>query len=351
MRNLIPVLLLLISLIIPSCASLPNSPATQSQKINTGYGPEDIVIDPSTSTSTSASTSLPHSHSHSDSNTPSLLISASSRRDNYPSFGEIERYYQGDTATNRLIRLNEPDTLVFRPHGISITATGEANFLYVISHDDKNGHHPVLKYKIEGEELILKETFSHPILVSPNALHAFSNGSFLVCNDAMKRNSMLDKIFRLKRSNIIYYDGNGNWTEVADKMGMVAGLNYKEGKVYASAALENKVYVFDFIEGELQNKKLLAKIEGPDNIRFYNDDLLVTSHFKPIKFILHVSNANKKSPSLVYSVNLETGEKEVLYSNPGEKISAASAALILSGKLYISQIFEPWILEVDLPEQ
>lgn len=245
-----------------------------------------------------------------------------------------------------MIRLNEPDSLVFRPHGISISGNGKKTFLYVISHDDANGHHPVLKYLIDNDKLILKEVFNHPLLVSPNALHAFKDGSFLVCNDAERRNSMIDKILRLKRSNIVYFDGKGNWSVLADKLGMVAGLSYKNSKVYASAALENKLYVFDFKEGNLQNKKVLAKIKGPDNIRFHNETLLVTSHFKPFKFIQHVNNSEKKSPSLVWSVNLNTGEKKALFSDQGNEISAASAALILSGKLYVSQIFEPWILEL-----
>lgn len=336
MKNINLILYLLFSLLISSCASLPQSPVADSMLIETGYGPEDMVID--------------NSRLNESTGNASLLISCSSRREKYPDYGEIERYFSGDSITHTLTRQNEPKDLVFRPHGISITGNGSEKFLYVINHDDERDQHPVLKYRIKNDKLALEEIFNHKLLVSPNALHAFSDGSFLVCNDAMKRNSMADKILRLKRSNIIFYDGKGNWSVVADKMGMVTGLNYKKGKVYASAALENKLYVFNFKEGELYNKQVLAKIKGPDNIRFHDESLLLTSHFKPFKFIRHVNNPAKESPSLVYSINLESGEKSILYSNPGNEISAASVALILSKKLYVGQIFEPWIREMDVPE-
>jgi hypothetical protein len=52
-----------------------------------------------------------------------------------------------------------------------------------------------------------------------------------------------------------------------------------------------------------------------------------------------------------FAINRITGEQKVLFSDDGKKISAASTALIYDGHLYISQVFDDFILKVALKEK
>jgi hypothetical protein len=310
-----------------SSSHLPVSPSLRL--LSSGYGPEDIVAD-------------------SLHDPPRLLVSCASRRSEYPFYGEIETI--DPVKGNRIVmtRMGEPAGLIFRPHGISLVQAAEIQYLFVISHDDQKNIHLILQYLIDGNNLIFVKSADSRLLVSPNALQAFPDGSFLVCNDAAKRNSMIEKIFRLKRGNVLYFDGRGNWTIVADKLGMPAGLTGMRNRIFISSALENKLYSYQFIDGQLTDKQQVCRIKGPDNIRINNNNLIITSHAKPIKFIRHVKDKSRKSPSRVLSVDPRSGKTTQLFYDDGTLISAASVALIFNNQLAIGQIFEPLIGFLDM---
>jgi hypothetical protein len=297
--------------------------------ITAGYGPEDIVIDSIT-------------------NPPRLLVSCSSRRPNYPSYGEIESINPSLGTRTVMKRTGEPDGLNFKPHGISIIAAGEIQYLYVISHDDNIGEHPIIRYQIEGDHLIFVELLNSKLLVSPNALQAYRDGSLFVCNDATIRNSMKEKIFKKKAGNILHYDGRGNWTIIADKLGMPCGLTGFGDHIYVSATLENRLYSYRLTNGQLSDKATVCKIKGPDNIRLYKGNLLITSHTKPVKFILHTKKKSRISPSLVLKVDLKTGRTSRIFYDSGKLLSAASVAVAFNNQLVIGQIFEPAVVLISL---
>ena len=213
----------------------------------------------------------------------------------------------------------------------------------MITHDDQKNVHPIIQYLIDGDDLIFVKLLSSRLLISPNALQAFPDGSLLVCNDAAERNNMKEKIFRLKRGNVVFCDNRGNWSVVADKLGMPAGLTGMGNRIFVSGTLENKLYSYQLADGQLTNKKLVCIIKGPDNIRICNGNLIVTSHSKPFKFIRHVKDKSRESPSLVLSVDPLTGKSARLFYDDGKQISAASVALIFNNQLVIGQIFEPCI--------
>lgn len=295
------------------------------RKIESGYGPEDIVQDTL-------------------SGPARLLVSCCSRRNEYPVYGEIESIDPEQGTRRVLKRLGEPAGLVFRPHGISLAIAGEIQYLYCISHDDAKGSHSVIKYQIAADTLEFISIYKSKLLVSPNALQAYADGSFFVCNDAGIRNDMKEKIFRQKKGNILHCDVQGNWSIVASNLGMPAGLAGSGNRLYCSAALENKLYSFEIAESQLTDKQIVSQIKGPDNIRLFNNSLIVTSHPKPLRFIRHVKNKNRLSPSLVLSLDPITGQRVTLFSDDGSQISAGSVGLLFQGQLIIGQIFEPFIL-------
>ena len=89
-------------------------------------------------------------------------------------------------------------------------------------------------------------------------------------------------------------------------------------------------------------------MKGADNIRLDGTNLVVAGHLKFGKFLKHMKNSNKKSPTAIFTINKDTHETNLLYYNTGEVISAASTGLIYDHKLYIAQVFDNFILEVNL---
>ena len=63
----------------------------------------------------------------------------------------------------------------------------------------------------------------------------------------------------------------------------------------------------------------------------------------------HYKDAKNKAPSVVYKVNIETGESKAIYTNDGSAICGAATALMYNGNMYLSQVFEPFVLKVVMP--
>ena len=309
------------------CTSLPQMSHKDVHSIPSGYGPEDIVADNSAGYER-------------------LLISCTARRTDTEAYGEIEEYYPDQQSHRILKRKGEPEGLLFKPHGIYLARIDNIPYLYVISHNDEDHQHPVIRYMIEENQLVFNKLYSSPLLVSPNAITVFNNGSFLVCNDASKRGSRMEQILGLKKGSIVYYDGADDWTIVADKLGMPAGINHLNNTVYVSAATENKIYQYRFWDGQLSEKRVLCEAKGPDNIRFSDQDLLVACHLKTMKFVKHISDSENPSPTVIYLCESSTGSLNLVFSNDGTLISAGSVAVELQNKIYIGQIFESFIVSI-----
>ncbi len=138
---------ILLPFILVFCLLSNVSPSSsQTLKVfQTGGGPEDMVID-------------------SLANPPRLLVSCTSRRPEYTPYGEIEAVDPVDGTRKVMQRTGEPAGLVFRPHGISLMQAGEIQYLYTITHDDKNRVHPVIKYQVDGDKLVFVERYDSRLL-------------------------------------------------------------------------------------------------------------------------------------------------------------------------------------------
>ncbi|MCB0756719.1 MAG: hypothetical protein KDB98_14050, partial [Flavobacteriales bacterium] len=101
-------------------------------------------------------------------------------------------------------------------------------------------------------------------------------------------------------------------------------------------------------DGTFTDKKEMPCLKGNDNITFVDNKLVTTSHLDFLKFIKHVKDENKPSPCSVYTVDLQTGAIDTLYTDGGTVLSAASTGLIYKGNLYVAQVFNPFILEIPL---
>ncbi len=320
----------LFSIIIASCASIPENTNVNYKKIVTGKGPEDLEID-------------------SSAGFPRLLVSCNARRKNDAYFGEIVAVNLLNDSAKTLIRIGEPKDLNFNPHGICLTNDGKHAFIYAISHDDKNKKHYVVKYLIGKDNLTFINAYTNSLLVSPNAVAANNNGSFWVGNDCGKRGNKMEYLFKLKKSNVLYCNGNKNWIIATNKLAFANGIVIKDSFVYLATTIQNTV--FRFIaksDGTLTKREEIIKIKGQDNLRFCGNNLLLPVHLRSFAFIKHATDEKKKSPTVVYLIDPINKSKKLIYSDDGRIISAGSTALVYGKYLYIAQIFDDFILKAEL---
>ena len=322
--------LFILSVGILSCF-IPQTALAQTvlERIQVQPGPEDMVLD-------------------SFHVSPRLIISCSGRREAHKPYGEMVSMDLRTGEQFTMKRLNEPNGILFRPHGIYL----DGDLLYVISHEKEPDYHPILVYRVDGDQLNFVELIHTDHQHSPNALVTGPKGEIYLVNDSGKRGSLWEKALKLKRASVekLERKSDGTWEAetVATGLGYPAGINRIGDHLYAGDAVLHRIHPY-LITGEgLVPTGEIKGLKGNDNIRIYKGQLLVPGHVKALKFIKHAKNPENKSPVDVFLADPETGEYTTLYSTEGESISGGSTAIIFENQLYISQVFDPWILKVEL---
>jgi len=296
-------------------------------------GPEDMVLDTSQGS-------------------PRLLVSSSDRRHGLIP-GQIYSVSVETGSVFSMPRQGEPGDFGFEPHGLDIVRANEDScLLYVITHwvEGEAEKHAVLRYRILSDALEFDRIYTDDLLVSPNDLSALPGGEIYVSNDSSGRGKILETVLGLKCSTVVYYDGD-SWSVAADRIAMANGIVANPEVVYVAATREHKVYAFTRDgSGVLSDKRVLAKIKGPDNITVYENNLIVAGHTKSIALSRHLSaSANPPPcPTSLFIIDLESEEVEPLFNDNGEIISAGSVGIITGGELYIGQIMDPFIISLPL---
>lgn len=322
-------------LLTTACVSVPKNTHTVSDQITTGAGPEDILLD---------TISCQH---------PRLLVSCTDRRlEEAAPNGDIYAIdLEKDSLTSYpLIRTNEPDTLVFHPHGFDLVRQQGKVYLYVVSHDYKRDKHHVYKYEVNESRLKFIKAYQNILMNSPNTVVALKKGGFYTSIDRGKRGNQLALFLRAKTGSIVFCDEQGGWAKVASKLAFPNGLyiTAKERYLYASTTRQHTLFKYNIkSDGNLINREKVTKLVGGDNIRLgQNKELLIPAHLRIFKFVGHLKDSSNISPSVVYSVNMKNGTKEVAYANDGGQISSASTAVSYKDYLYIAQVFQPFVLRI-----
>jgi hypothetical protein len=315
--------------VLSYCPSLALHAQTMVERIQVAPGPEDMVLDTSGAS-------------------PRLLISCSARREVHKPSGSIISLDLQSGKQLPMERLNEPEGIQFHPHGIYL----DGDLLYVISHEKEPDQHPVLVYRVGGNQLHFVDLVNTGLQHSPNALVTGPQGEIYLVNDSGKRGSLWEKILKLKRASVVKIEKNeeGSWEGemAATGLGYPAGINRMGNQLFVGDATLHRIHPYLITEEGLVPTGEIRGLKGNDNIRIYKDQLLVPGHVKPFKFIGHARNPEKLSPVEVFLADPETGRHKILYSTEGETISGGSTAIIYGNHLYISQVFDPWILKVEL---
>lgn len=318
-----------------SCASVPKNTHSVSERIVTGPGPEDLLLDTISCKQ------------------PRLLVSCTDRRleDAAPNGNIYAIDLEKDSFTSYpLIRTNEPDSLVFHPHGFDLVRQKGVVYLFVVSHDYKRDQHHVYKYEVSESRLKFVAAYQNSLMNSPNTVVALKNGGFYASIDQGKRGNQLALFLRAKTGSIVFCDEQGGWARVADKLAYANGLyiTNKERYLYASTTRQHMLFKYNIkTDGNLINREKVTKLVGGDNIRLgQNKELLIPAHPRVFKFVGHLKDSTNYAPSIVYTLNPSDGVKEVAYANDGKQISAASTAVSYKDYLYIAQVYQPYILRV-----
>jgi hypothetical protein len=326
--------LFFVFVLLSSCAKHPVFKGEYTT-IKTGPGPEDIALDTIGSTDR-------------------LIISSSERRTTDHSRNGIYSYDLASGELKKLPMEGMPETIQLRPHGIDVALVGGIRTLYCVNHE-KNaeafppaGRQSILVFELKDDRLVFKEQLIHPLIISPNDVCIDHKGGIFVSIDSGKINSKWEKLMALKRSFILHFDGD-KWTQVGDKLRYANGVGVKNGRIYLTGAQEKHIYSYQINEdGTYSDKQQYPSPKGNDNITFAGNKLITTAHLDFLKFLSHVNHAEKPSPCMVYSMDLNTHNIDTLYLDNGTVMSAASTGLVYDGKLYASQIFNPFIIGIPL---
>lgn len=330
--NCYPFLLFL--LFLASCAD-HGTFSGDHKRIETGPGPEDIALD------TIAGMER-------------LIVSCSERRTSDYSRNGFYEFNILSGTLNLLPTEDLPETIQLRPHGIDVALVNGVKTLYCVNHE-KNaesfppaGRQSILVFELKDDKVVFKQQLTDPLMISPNDVCTDHKGGIFVSIDSGKINSKWEKLMALKRSYVLHFDGD-KWMQVGDKMCYANGVGVSNGRIYMTGAQEKHIYSYEMnADGSFTGKQKYPSPKGNDNITFAGNKLLTTAHLDFLKFLKHVKHEEEPSPCMVYSMDLNTLEMDTLYLDNGSVMSAASTGLVFDGKLYASQIFNPFIIEVPL---
>jgi hypothetical protein len=301
--------LLVLGLFLLACVRIPQATRTYTngEKIQVAPGPEDIQL-----------------YRYPDS-TQVLLISCDDRR-NKQTFGSI---WSMDVELQEvkpfMLKFIHPPSS-FHPHGISAVDS----FLFVIDHFEDYKKSCIRRFVIRKDTLLEDTVFFEGIIGFPNDMVALSRDHFLYADYSRK-----GAVVRFE--NGIFYRITPSIRK-ANGVDSVSIDGFPFGIV--SATYGKKIYIFDTQSGQ---RKKYFKVKGGDNFTYSDGKLLVASHLRFGKFIRHAKNSKRKSPTVIYELDILNKKKYPIFVDDGKKISGASVAIWVNGKLYIGQIFDDFI--------
>ena len=295
-------------------------------KIRCAPGPEDIVFDQSNNR---------------------ILVSCDERRDGQPPHGEIQQLNYTTNVSSTLPLVNLP-AIPFHPHGFDLQTVNGINYLYVINHYRDVAHtNSVLQFRINLSDLEFVREYKNSLLISPNDLTVLPNGSFYFSNDKNSSN-ILELLTNPNAGSVAFCDGNDTWKKVDSGIGFPNGLYNESNKLYLATSRNHALFTYDIqSDGLLLNRSKLSSVNGMDNIMVNGDELIIAVHPDEIKFALLSYFPETLSPSKTYSINKKTGAAKPIFYDDGSIISGSSTALVIGNDLYLSQVFEGFVLKIS----
>jgi len=163
-------------------------------------------------------------------------------------------------------------------------------------------------------------------------------------------------VLGFKTGSIVHFDGKGNWNISADDLCLPNGIWVDESKnqLFVANGSCHEVIRYDIEDSQLSLASKQSTLQHNEKITI-GDNILqdeqgrlwVTTHPCPLDFLAHAEDSKEYSPSEIFIIDPATLKPNKVFQNNGDLISAASTALFVNNRLYISQVLNPYVLVVD----
>ena len=240
----------------------------------------------------------------------------------------------------------------FRPHGLSLLATGsQPARLFVVS-DRPDGSHTV-EIAEEGATggFFPKETIRDAAFVHPNAIVATGARQFYLTNDTLDEGRWAlakQAVLHSGRSTLVYFDGEKARVAVND-LNFPAGLALSPdgSRLYVTETLARQLRVYrrDAASGALAIEDIIDLAVAPGNIEVDDDGRVWIAAFpKLLSLAAHLRNPGKHSPTQVLRFDPEDKRVTEIYTDDGAAISAGSAAAPWNGEFLVGAMLDKKVL-------
>ncbi len=282
---------------------------------------------------------------------PRLIISSHDRR-HFRNHGNIYALPIDSLKASIMTRTGEPDGFALRPHGLDLIHRDGRWWLYVINHDKElfSDQHTLVIYEVTGDMLVFQQELQSPLLTAPNDVAVAENGDIYVTNEREDGASLAELIFLQRKANVVVYRPQLGWHVAADDFALANGILIQGNTVWISQTLGEGLRRYQRMpDGRLTQMAQLGNLSLLDSINVRdNGHFLIPAYPSIPSFLLHWQLTGKRSPTKVYDVDPQTGQGSVIFSDNGKTISAISTALTIKDQLYLSQVFDAFLLRCPL---
>jgi len=283
---------------------------------------------------------------------PRLIISSQDRRKHKKDAGQILFMdLEGDDREHahpfRIEGRHRP--LPLHPIGISLVEKPDQTLLYVVHSGEME--HWIEKYEVGSDHLVYVDRFEDQRITTPNDLVALPNGEIYVSNAGLSRNAfgnLFATLFHRPRGSVVHFDGR-TWSDLLPHALFPNGLAIDPDGRYLFINLfgAKRMRIYD-----RSTSKFLRDVElkaHPDNLSWEipGKRLNVACHRSQWRTGLHIVSARIHAPSVGFAIDTEAaiaGRPAVtpLYDLPS--FDSSSTALAFGGRIYVSQMIEPFIV-------
>lgn len=315
-----------------SASALAAPSISGCEQIATGPGPDDMAVQ-----------SL---------DTPRLIISSHDRR-HFSRAGDIYAYTPASGQMQLLKREGEPSGFKLRPHGIDLVQRDGRWLLHVISHDRDliSDQHSLMIYELVGDTLRFQQQLRDPLLSAPNDVAVADNGDLYVTNERMDGDSIAELIFLQRKANVVVYRPGSGWRIATSDLAVSNGIFIKGNSVWVSQTLGEGLMRYQRRpDGTLAFAETLGMLSLLDSLHLApNGHLLSVSYPSLLNLGWHWQSKGRAARTLVYDIDPNTGESQIIFQDDGRTISAVSSAVILGNRLYLGQLFDSFLLSCPWP--
>jgi arylesterase / paraoxonase len=254
------------------------------------------------------------------------------------------------------LKIEQRDPAGFHPHGIDLFEERNLSVLLMVNHKEERS--VIERYRWNKTYFQWDNEFNNESIVTPNDVLALDSQRFFFTNDHGSKNhffQQLEVFSRMGRGSLWYFDGQ-SYHELVSAINFANGLAFdrKNNLLYLAAMLEKRIRVYSWndSQGSVMYSHTLSLPAAPDNLTLdAQGGLWVAAHPKLFKLKAHAKNHAENAPSQVFLFDrpeLPGNPAQLVFSNNGNLISAASVAVKQDHHLVIGSIFQNRLLQCDL---